>query len=384
MKKFQAYNLGQIKEADIELGDFTVFVGPQASGKSILLQMMKLAEDNHAIQNFMQKYGFDWQGNENEFLDLFLGEGMAGVMNDNSRILKDGAPFHFDSEFEGSLDQSIETLFYIPAQRAMTVFNGWPKNFESFESGDPYVVKKFSEELRRFLDAITKDIELFPYVSISHQPFFNKIKEEIFKDAQFQMDKNTPRKRIMLKVREELLSYMAWSSGQREFMPLLFGIYSLLPPMTNKKRGDVEYVVIEEPEMGIHPKGIQAILGTYLYLIYKGYKVIISTHSPVILELSWAIGIMKEMDADPSHLIYLFEMDYENNKEVNDVFSDIIQNKTFKTYYFNRKPEGVFTQDISSLDPGTEDPNISDWGGLTSFGTRASEIVSNIVAKNDI
>ena len=228
MKHIQAHNLGQIKEADIDLGDFTVFVGPQASGKSILLQMMKLAEDNHAIQNFMQKYGFDWQGNENEFLDLFLGEGMAEVMNDNSKIRIDSAPFDFNSEFQGNVEQSIETLFYIPAQRVMTFYNGWPKTFESFDPGDPYVVKKFSEELRKFLDEIKRDIELFPYVSISHQPFFNKIKEEIFKDAQFQMDKNTPRKRIMLKVREELLSYMAWSSGQREFTPLLLGIYWLL------------------------------------------------------------------------------------------------------------------------------------------------------------
>jgi hypothetical protein len=36
------------------------------------------------------------------------------------------------------------------------------------------------------------------------------------------------------------------------------------------------------------------------------------------------------------------------------------------------------------LDPGTDDDNIADWGGLTSFGTRASEIISNLVAKNGI
>ena len=153
--------------------------------------------------------------------------------------------------------------------------------------------------------------------------------------------------------------------------------------MSYKRRGDIEYVIIEEPEMGLHPKAIQTLLATILYLVYQGYKVIVSTHSPVILELCWAIRVMKEMDADPSHLIDLFEMDYENNTEVNDVFSDILQNKTFKTYYFNRKPEGVFTQDISSLDPGTEDPNIADWGGLTSFGTRASDIISNIINEKD-
>ena len=35
-------NLAQIKSASIELGDFTLLVGPQASGKSILPQLLKL------------------------------------------------------------------------------------------------------------------------------------------------------------------------------------------------------------------------------------------------------------------------------------------------------------------------------------------------------
>ena len=35
-------NLGQIKEADVQFGDLTVLVGPQATGKSIFLQLLKL------------------------------------------------------------------------------------------------------------------------------------------------------------------------------------------------------------------------------------------------------------------------------------------------------------------------------------------------------
>ena len=37
--------LGQIQRANLEFGDLTVFVGPQATGKSIALQLLKLMVD---------------------------------------------------------------------------------------------------------------------------------------------------------------------------------------------------------------------------------------------------------------------------------------------------------------------------------------------------
>ena len=40
MKRLTLTSLGQIPEADISFGDLTVLVGEQASGKSILLQLV--------------------------------------------------------------------------------------------------------------------------------------------------------------------------------------------------------------------------------------------------------------------------------------------------------------------------------------------------------
>jgi predicted ATPase len=44
------FNIGQINEADLRFGDLTVFVGPQASGKSIALQFLKLVVDMGYVQ----------------------------------------------------------------------------------------------------------------------------------------------------------------------------------------------------------------------------------------------------------------------------------------------------------------------------------------------
>ena len=49
MKKLIIENLGPICKADIELGDLTILVGPQASGKTIALETLKLVEDNSSI-----------------------------------------------------------------------------------------------------------------------------------------------------------------------------------------------------------------------------------------------------------------------------------------------------------------------------------------------
>ena len=52
MDNLTVNSLGPIKEANIDFGDLTIFVGSQASGKSILLQLIKLILDkNHTREN---------------------------------------------------------------------------------------------------------------------------------------------------------------------------------------------------------------------------------------------------------------------------------------------------------------------------------------------
>ena len=100
---------------------------------------------------------------------------------------------------------------------------------------------------------------------------------------------------MKLQVNGTRLPFMTWSAGQKEFMPLLLAIYCLSEsssPVINKN--DYEWVVIEEPEMGLHPRAIEAIMLEVMELIQSGYKVVISTHSPVLLEFAWAFETMKQ------------------------------------------------------------------------------------------
>ena len=66
-------NLGQIKEASLSFGDLTVLVGPQATGKSIALQLLKLMVDAGQVQDEMGRYGIDWSGKLPDFIDAYFG-----------------------------------------------------------------------------------------------------------------------------------------------------------------------------------------------------------------------------------------------------------------------------------------------------------------------
>ena len=51
-------NLGPIRQAEVAFGDLTVIVGPQATGKSIFLQTLKLVLDSNHCQMIGKEASF--------------------------------------------------------------------------------------------------------------------------------------------------------------------------------------------------------------------------------------------------------------------------------------------------------------------------------------
>lgn len=86
-------------------------------------------------------------------------------------------------------------------------------------------------------------------------------------------------------------------AGQREFVPLLLGAYQLLPPSKTPRRELLELAVIEEIEMGLHPQAISAAMLLVLDLLQRGYRVYLSTHSPHVLDVIWALHRFRESQA---------------------------------------------------------------------------------------
>ena len=303
-------NMGPITKAEIDFGDLTVLVGPQASGKSILLQTLKLQLDAQHIAKMLRLHGFAWEKTDQEtFLGLYFGEGLGGLWNDQTRVRWKGQDTAVkDLMALGQDEPRGPRVFYIPAQRVMVMQNGWPRNFESFSPGDPYVVKGFSEHLRLQMEKRQARVggAVFPLPEILAEETRALLTKSVFGGFALKQDiKDAQRRLVLQNGNGSSLPFTVWSAGQREFSPLLLGVYSHLPASGERFSG-IEWVVLEEPEMGLHPRAITAVLFMVLELLNRGYRICISTHSPHVLDLVWALRVFVEHKAPPEAVLKLF------------------------------------------------------------------------------
>jgi predicted ATPase len=391
MKHLKIKSLGPIKEADISFGDLTLLVGPQASGKSILLQLVKLIMDKYNIPAILKQNNYEWGKKVEGLLESFFGESMSAIWTNNTQINFDGKEYKQTSFLpkQGTRQSSkTEKLFYVPAQRVVTMSQGWPRNFGSFDIGDPFVLKQFSETIRVLMEKeITntgsKQSKVFPKPNRIKEPLRKILDDAIFHGAKVESDNTSLKRRFLLEIGNSKLPFMTWSAGQKEFMPLLLSLYYLMPSAKVKMKDDIQTVIIEEPEMGLHPNAIQALMVIFLDLMARGYKLIISTHSPVLLELLWAMNYIQKYKGKSSDLFELFsQKDNAANNSIRKTFETVIAKKTFATYFFQQNKDGVIIKNISSLDATSEDEAIANWGGLTNFASKAGEIVSKLVTSN--
>ena len=376
-------NLGPIQEVDIELGDLTVLVGAQASGKSLFLQMFKLMKDRLAILRSLENYGFVVNNKLENLLNRYLGEGLSSLWTaETALILNDKAytRAYFESSSKGN---PADKVFYIPAQRILSIADGRPKYFMEFSENDPFVLRQFSDTLRLLIqNGLGESGVLFPLPNRLKSAIKNMYDKAIFHGGKIVLEEKGGQRKIAMNVEGVHLPLMTWSAGQKEFMPLLMAFYCLSgPPQSVVNRKQYEYIILEEPEMGLHPLAIQTIILQMIEFIHAGYKVIVSTHSPVLLEFVWAYNYLKCIPKDKRIVALCEVFGVQDSMRNNLGFMKDIYEKEVRTYFFSRHSTGKVTvKDITSLDVFSEDVDENEWGGLTQFSTKANEVVSKYMA----
>lgn len=373
--------IGQIQKADVRFGDLTVLVGPQATGKSIFLQFLKLVADTGYVHDQLRKHGIDWKRSLPDFLDVYLGEGMQEIWhnsNSPSAISVDNQPVDVTDLARPLHRTRKPSVFYIPAQRVLSLANGWPRPFTGFNSEDPFAVRDFSETFRILMaQELGRAEALFPKTNRLKKEYRDLLSRHVFGGFGLRVDHHGAQKRLVLQHddKSKSIPYMAWSAGQREFVPLLMGLYWLMPPAKVKRRGDIEWVIIEELEMGLHPNAISVVLLLVMELLWRGYRVCLSTHSPHVLDVVWALRTIQQNKGEANRLLDVFEVG--KTDAMKRVAAEVYK-KEARVYYFERSGN---TKDISSLDPGSENAWEAGWGGLSEFSGRVNEVVADVVSK---
>jgi hypothetical protein len=379
LKQFGLRDVGPIESAELDLKDLTVLVGKQATGKTLFLELLKLVLDKAHIHSQLRKHGFTWENkNVSTFLDLYLGEGMHTVWTAQSQMIINGKEAPIEKYISRRKASAPNYAFYIPAQRVITMENGWPRPFQSYRPQDPYVVREFSEQFRMMMEKeFSPGGSLFPQTKRLKKEYRDRLQEQIFGNYELKIDTHGAQKRLMLSPESQKagIPYMAWSSGQREFTPLLLGLYWLLPPARISKRDSLEWVIIEEIEMGLHPSAISAVMLIVMELLSRGYKVCLSTHSPHVLDIIWALGIMRRKETNADKLLDLFGC---GKKSQTRQMAENALKKEVRVYFFDGAK--VKVRDISTLDPASQEKAEAGWGGLTEFSGHVSDIVASIMA----
>lgn len=378
--KLAIENLGPIKQADIDFTDLTVLVGPQATGKSITLQLLKLLVDTGFVQTELRRYGLDWSGDVEQMLEVYFGEGMHSIWTKSrTRIEWDGDEIDLSAVARRKRRDARESLFLIPAQRVLALRDGWPRPFSDYSAGDPFAVREFSETLRQLLETEFTKVNLFPQKKRLKAAFRKLLIRDVFGSFELRIDKLRSQKRLVLGVTNgtDTLPQMVWSAGQREFIPLLLGLYWLMPPTKVSRRASFRWVVIEELEMGLHPRAITAVLLMVLELLRRGYHVCLSTHSPQVLEMVWAIRNLQESAGTAEALLRVFGVGADPT--LRSVATSALS-KRLTVYYYEGGSGRV--HDISRLDPAAQTVFEAQWGGLSEFSERANAEVAAAVAAN--
>lgn len=377
MESLEVNNFGPIEKAKVNFGDLTFVVGPQASGKSLFLKLLKYLLDKDFVLSDLKRYNYVVENNNpKKILDLFFGEGMNEVFRENTEIFLNGEKQAINSLLTFNKEnQKTEQLFYIPAQRILSISDGRPKNFMEFDVATPYVLRSFSETLRLYLQGGIGNAAIFPAGKRLKEALLTSFDENIFHGGKIVMEEIAGLRKLKMRIDSASIPFMTWSAGQKEFMPLLLAFYYLSSGDGQlMKRNEHKYVVIEEPEMGLHPQAIKSVILEILDLIHNGMKVIVSTHSTTLLDFAWAFNIIKKSSRDNKVDAFYEMFDIAKDASNEHLFDSLLEKK-ISTVYFSRAGKYVTSTDISSLDAGNDNLDVSEWGGLSRFASKAAEIV---------
>ena len=379
--KFSLRNFAQIHSAELDFGDLTVLVGPQATGKSLALQALKFAVDRPGIAAKLKSGGYVWEHTREGLFSTFLGDGYEHSFHSEASISFKGKEILASGKRSS---QRAPKVFYIPAQRVVTFSNGWPRRFDEYEHGDPFVVKEFSQEVfSLFGKGIgQRGSPIFPNPDRLKQALRASIERSIFHGGKLLLQKYRSKRQLVLqypphsKLGDTQLPFLEWSAGQREFTPLLLGLYRLLPAGKITKDTYYDWAVIEEPEMGLHPDGISTVMLLIFELLFRGYRVVISTHAPHVLDLVWAVQSLRQSGSTKKERLLVRALGHPDSSSLRRIAGVVLKKKIrVYSFLFDENNKHV-CKDISSLDPASTDKDIAGWGGLTGRSTEVARAVA--------
>lgn len=302
MEKLIVKNFGPIKEAEIDLTKYVVFIGDTSTGKSVLAKLITIfrdgifkfssnsseKEENLIFENELRRYNIDYDRNKTEMY-YYVNNELAFSFKKNKISFKlDNLKSDFSKYVEDMIENIASKSFsmnmldfdkddftkfllrdisqktssiYVPAERILysmigNSINGlWSNNISISNCYKEFAANY--EVARRDFNKITfKDFD----INYVYEDGFDKIK-----------------------INDNKINLSQASSGIQSLLPLLI---VLEKELKNEKFKYDKTILIEEPELNLFPVKQKRLIEHIISKISKlDDKLIITTHSPYILSV---------------------------------------------------------------------------------------------------
>jgi predicted ATPase len=298
MEKLIVKNFGPIKEAEIDLTKYVVFIGDTSTGKSVLAKLISIFRDSYFLllnssdgfeidfRSQLVKYNIDFENENSEILYyegnvplLILKDNKIDLINKNQKneVLENLEEIHKENLSKNLFAQQVdfdkkaffeyiqERLFqelkslYIPAERILFSLIG--DSMAGLMSNNVALPECYKEFASKF-EVARKKTKSYSY-------------------NDFNIEYNFENGSNFLTVNKTKLLLSQSSSGIQSILPLLLVFDNVI---SNHKLEMSKLFIIEEPELNLFPIKQKKLVDYLISKVKKiSHKIVITTHSPYIL-----------------------------------------------------------------------------------------------------
>lgn len=300
MEKLIVKNFGPIKEAEIDLTKYVVFIGDTSTGKSVLAKLitifrdsfllLSLTEDSSrlSVKNELKRYNINFDTNNSEIIYYDKNVILCELIDDEIVLvdveLKQNKLKDVKNKLEGVTKEFVFSQFLDFDKENFFKFslNHFLRNRNStYIPAERILFSLVGNSLSGLLANNVALPECYKDFAAKYEVARNEIKEANYETFTLNYAYNNGMDEVFINDIKVLLSEA--SSGIQSLIPLLLVIdYEI--KTNNVSFNYSKGLIVEEPELNLFPIKQKKIID---YLISKlsnsKHKIVITTHSPYIL-----------------------------------------------------------------------------------------------------
>jgi len=311
--ELQLENIGMIKEANVSINGLTVIAGENDTGKSTVAKALycifeglpdtldtyysaKTYEERFPliIENiFKEKYEniFD---EDNSSISISLGNGKTSY---TGRATTFGDGLLELEVLREDLEKYLTNIYFIETPLVWS----FQEMFQSSELVESYM-KSRKQHIEMNYPFLLKDLYFNLSTKLDKSDLMNNIKENILQimGGEFKEDENGI---FHFYKNDKVLNLFNVATGIKSF-----GIIQVL--LDNNRLTSTSLVILDEPEVHLHPKWQLKMAELIVELVKNGVKILVNSHSPYMIEALQRYSELAEVKSD----FYLAEDGYINKE----------------------------------------------------------------------